>query len=188
MRIEIGTSDFETGAGYEPGLYVEPVEYYFNRLPNRVGCIKERAAISNYEGEIKVYYIPPEIITKCNLPNYLRGCNSINSPHPTAVRDLRAVNLSADLIAVQVVPVMRIKTLFQKHNVTEVNYLKVDTEGHDYVILNDLFDTMSLKPRLIKAEANSLTAKTDIQKLINRLESLNYSVVHHGDDILATLK
>lgn len=188
MRVEIGTSDFETSAGYEPGLYVEPVEYYFNRLPNRAGCIKERAAISNYEGEIKVYYIPSEIISNYNLPNYLRGCNSVNVPHPTAVRDLQAASLSLNLIAVQVVPVMRIKTLFQKHNVTEISYLKVDTEGHDYVILNDLFDTMSLKPLVIKTEANILTDKSNIQNLMNRLLTLNYNVIHQGDDIIATLK
>ena len=57
MIIEIGTSDFRTQAGKVDGIFIEPVKYYFDRLPE---CRKENIAISNYEGEIDIYYLTHE--------------------------------------------------------------------------------------------------------------------------------
>ena len=68
MIIEIGTSDFRTSAGIRDGLFIEPVKYYFDRLPR---CRKENVAISNQEGEIDVYYMTEEDIKENNLPYWI---------------------------------------------------------------------------------------------------------------------
>jgi hypothetical protein len=80
MTIEIGTSDFRTQAGLVEGIFIEPVKYYFDRLPV---CNKMNVAVSNTDGEINIYYIPAEVIEQHNLPKWLRGCNSVNEIHQT---------------------------------------------------------------------------------------------------------
>ena len=69
MIVEIGTSDFRTLAGEKDGLFIEPISEYFDRLPN---CKKENVAVSDYEGEIDIYYIPSHVIQRENLPNWLQ--------------------------------------------------------------------------------------------------------------------
>lgn len=184
MTIEIGTSDFRTQAGQVPGIFIEPVKYYFDRLPE---CTKENVAISNYTGMTAVIYLSEETIKHNNLPTWLRGCNSINEPHPTAVRILKEKGLSHYLFKRQMVEVARIKSIIDKHNVTEIDFLKIDTEGHDCVILNDYFDTVDIMPRKIQFEANELSDAQAVQEMTERLESLGYHCFKQKDDIIAVL-
>ena len=82
--IEIGTSDFETlieQDNNQKGISIEPIQYYLDKLPNNPNVIKSNHAISNIEGEIKIFWITPEDIKKYNLPWWVRGCNSVNEPH-----------------------------------------------------------------------------------------------------------
>ena len=61
--IEIGTSDFETEIQKKDtkiGLSIDAVKYYIDKLPNKNGCIKINNAISNFNGEITINYIPIE--------------------------------------------------------------------------------------------------------------------------------
>lgn len=167
MTVEIGTSDFRTLAGQVEGLFVEPVKEHFNRLPN---CLKENVAVSNYEGEIDLYYIPTELIKLNNLPNWVRGCNSVGKPHDTIVKngwDKHAVK--------ETVQVVRIKTLLDKHGITKIDFLKIDTEGHDTIILNDFLDTCDIIPNKIQFECNVLSEKKEVTKLIDRLKKIGYN-------------
>ena len=103
MIIEIGTSDFRTQAGKRDGLFIEPVKEHFDRLPI---CRKENVAISNKEGSIEIYFIPDRLIKQHNLPNWVRGCNSIGKIHPSIV-DYGW----HDLVNVELVKVVRIASL-----------------------------------------------------------------------------
>jgi hypothetical protein len=82
--IEVGTSDFDTlieNADDETlGISIDPVGPYLDLLPNPRNCIKLNAAISNFEGEISVYYVSPEKIKSLNLPEFVRGCSSEVDP------------------------------------------------------------------------------------------------------------
>lgn len=164
MIIEIGTSDFRTLAGQIEGLFIEPVKEHFDRLPD---CNKENIAISNYEGEIDIFYIPAEVIKQHNIPNWTRGCNSINEPHPS----LKQWN---HLITSHKVKVERIKTVLERHNIKSISLLKIDTEGHDCVILNDYLDTVETLPETIQFEANTLSVEKDVKAVVKRLESKGY--------------
>lgn len=167
MIVEIGTCDFETEAGRVDGLFIEPVKYYFDRLPP---CRKENVAVSNYTGEIDIYYVDPEEIPARNLDTWLRGCNSVGQPH------LQHASLPAEIVRKDTVPVVRIKSLLDKHQITEIDFLKVDTEGHDVVILNDFFDTCACYPREIMFENNGLVPRDDVNRLAVRLQILGYAV------------
>lgn len=177
--IEIGTSDFRTEAGKKHGLFVEPIKEYFDRLPK---CLKENVAVSNKEGELDIYYIPSERIKEIGLPDWLRGCNSINEPHKTVV-DMGFI----DLCQIDRVPVVRIKSLIDKHGITEIEHLKIDTEGHDCVILNDFLDTCDIRPNKIQFEANTLSNPIDIYKAAERLQGLGYKCQQVKFDMICEL-
>lgn len=166
MTVEIGTSDFRTHAGKVEGLFVEPVKEYFNRLPQ---CRKENVAVSNYEGEIDIYYIPSEKIRKIGLPDWIRGCNSVGQPHATLVKAGWDKYCTKDTVKV-----VRIKSLLDKHKITHIDILKIDTEGHDTIILNDYLDTVDFLPKQIQFEANVLSDEVEVQKCVKRLTDLGY--------------
>jgi len=179
MIVEIGTSDFRTQAGKEHGLFVEPVKEHFDRLPN---CLKENVAVSNYEGEIDIYYIPSKVINSENLPNWVRGCNSVNEPHPSLVE----LGYS-DYIKVDKVKVVRIKSLIDKHKIIFIDLLKIDTEGHDCIILNDFLDTVDIKPKVIQFESNVLSKQIDIINVVKRLEVYGYKCSQVKHDMICRL-
>src|SRR6185503_16476845 len=91
--VEIGTSDFYTlSEGANPDdriLAIEPIKYYLDRLPIGPNRDKANVAISNYDGEIEMYYVPDDVIQKHNLPRWLRGCNSVGKPHPATADVIR---------------------------------------------------------------------------------------------------
>ena len=79
--IEIGTSNFNTLIGIKNnkiGLSIKPIKYYLDQLPNKKGCKKIVAAISNVNGTVKVYYVSTKVWKKFGLRKWVRGCNTIN--------------------------------------------------------------------------------------------------------------
>lgn len=185
MIIEVGTCDFDTNAGLLDGIYIEPVKYYFDRLPD---CKKENVAISNFEGECKVFYLEEEDIIQINLsrketnkiPEWLKGCSSIIEPHPTL---LKYVDITQ--IRVGLAKVVKLKSIIEKYNITEIDYLKIDTEGHDCVILNNFLDECDILPHQIKFENNRLTNQEELNKIVKRLESLDYQIEFLVKDVVA---
>lgn len=181
MRVEIGTSDFRTSAGVEEGLYIEPSPYYFNRLPD---CNKLNIAISDYTGYEYVYYLTDEEISKYDLPNWIRGCNSIGEPHPTVQKVLEEKGIPLNVTRMSKIEVRRIKDVLREQNITQIDYLKIDTEGHDHIILKDFLDTCDIQPSVIQFEYNVLSNKEELDKLIEILEVMNYKVKKSKDDII----
>lgn len=179
MIVEIGTSDFRTLAGQREGLFIEPIKEYFDRLPN---CLKENVAVSDYEGDIDIYYIPSHVIESEGLPNWLRGCNSVNEPHKTIVE-----MGFTEYLVMQEVKVVRIKSLLEKHGIKQIDLLKIDTEGHDCVILNDFLDTCTIKPKKIQFEANILSDEKEVNKVTDRLTSLGYRCYQVKEDMICEL-
>jgi hypothetical protein len=177
MIVEIGTSDFRTQAGLVEGIFIEPVKYYFDRLPK---CNKLNIAISNYTGETEVYYIPLEVIQEQGLPNWLRGCNSINEPHKTVV----SMGLQK-YVKVDKVKVERIADVLK--GIKKIDVLKIDTEGHDTVILNDYLDTVDVMPKNIIFESNELSSKEDVMKVVDRLKVKGYDCQQVYYDMICTL-
>lgn len=187
MIVEIGTSDFRTKAGEVDGLFIEPVKPYFDRLPE---CRKENVAISNRSGTVNVFYVLPEDIEMLGLPYWARGCNSIGNPHPTMLKLLANMfgRNGKNYIKEEEVKVERIKTVLDRHNITKIHELKIDTEGHDTVIVNDYLDTVGFLPDRIIFEANDLSSKMELNKTINKLKRRGYRTANYKNDIVATLK
>ena len=184
--IEIGTSDFDTevekASETTVGLSIEPIGEHLSRLPNRQNCYKLNAAISNYNGYIDIYSITSENIEKYNIPFWIKGCNSVGQPHRTVQWYLGHHGLPLNLIEPQKVPVFTFNSIIDKYNITSCDYLKIDTEGHDCVIINNIIDSFEKKeltflPKKILFETNELTSNTDINNTINRLTTIGYKII-----------
>lgn len=185
MIVEIGTSDFRTMAGKEDGLFVEPIKYYYDRLPE---CRKENVAISDFEGLVKMFYVTDEEIQQFSLPSWVRGCSSLYEPHPSVMKLFTERKLDFLRIRHDEVPVTTIGALLAKHSISKVDVLKVDTEGHDCVIVNNLIDDTEVRPTVIQFEANSLTDHVVVNKLKARLESIGYRCKRIKFDMVCELR
>ena len=175
--IEIGTSDFETliqSTENQKGLSIDAVSLYLDRLPNNPSVTKLNYAISNYSGKIKVYYVHPKDIEENNLSWYLKGCNSIGEPHQVTVRELKENNLEHLLIEEEV-EVFTWKELVKRHNIKSVKTLKIDAEGHDTIIVDNIMEGgHNVYPETIIFEANELTSFEDRTNTIKKATKSGY--------------
>jgi len=172
--VDIGTSDFDTCVDFlKPGqraLLVEPLKYYLDRLPDGPGITKVNAALSSKKGRGKMYYVKEELIHQYGLPNWIRGCNSFNKEHPTVVKLFEELKLPLDLITCERVKVLTFWDLVQKFNIHRIEFVKIDTEGHDHIILKEILECMrgGLKISQIRVEYNPFFGNTGkLDKLIN---------------------
>lgn len=181
--VEIGTSDFDTLIQTCPdtavGLSVDPIQYYLDRLPVKPHVTKVNAAVSDSDGEVTCYYVPEEKIRIHNLPQWVRGCNSIGAPHPTVASVLAHAGLSADtMVESFTIPKLSMTSLIRQYNIKSIKYLKIDTEGHDCVILAGYIDAVLhgvIPPaQKILFESNILTPRATIDATISRLVALGY--------------
>ncbi len=76
--------------------------------------------------------------------------------------------------------------LIERYNVEGVELLKIDTEGHDCVIINNILNsTNQVLPKKIWFEANELTNPKFIEKTIRRLEVFGYNIIdNNGWDVI----
>lgn len=191
--VEIGTSDFDTliqsANDTSIGLSVDPLQIYLDRLPSKKNVTKVCAAITGslIGKSIDVFYVEPVDIIKNNFHDWIRGCNSIQSKHPTVSKYLQSLNLE-NLLQKKTVPMLTVKDLFEIYQVQSVDTLKIDTEGHDCNILSGLLTYCETKPLAlpdtIYFEANSLTPTSEIDATLQRLFEFNYSIVSRRDNIL----
>ena len=191
--IEIGTSDFDTEIQKKDnkvGISIEAVKYYLDKLPSKQDCIKLNMGISNFNGDITINYLSSDVIEQYNLPRWVRGCNSVNSYHPTVTKLLLSKGIQiSDIVTSYSVPCKTLLTVLQEHNVNGLYLLKIDTEGHDYIILEHFLknnEDNNLLPHKIIFESNVLTDDVDTDNIISISQDLGYDLITRGGD--TTLK
>lgn len=185
--IEIGTSNFDTliqNASDEIGISVEPVKYYIDNLQNKPNVKKYNLGISDTNTFMDVYYIPEEIIIINKLQNWFKGCNCINNYHPLHVKH----NLQKYVVK-EKVKVITCYELFYQNKVKKLKYLKIDTEGHDMIILDSLLSYLkylppSFYPDKILFETNENSEKSVVDNIIILYNDIGYIVEKRGYDTL----
>jgi hypothetical protein len=177
--VDIGTSDFDIGDGVirddKTYLLVEPVIFYLQNLPNNSNIFKANFAISDKEETINIFYIEEKNIQKYNLPYWVRGCNKINEKHPTVVNLLSQLNITEDIIICSLVKSITFLKLVEIYKITHINSLKIDTEGHDHIVLktvadcllNRLVDIEKIKLEYLPAFNNINEINKEAQKLLS---------------------
>lgn len=186
--IEIGTSNFDTliecANDNTKGISVDAVKYYIDCLPDKLNCRKLNIAISNVNSFLDVYYIPENKIIENNLPDWFKGCNCINNYHPLHIQH----NVK-HLCKIEKVKVITTYELFYRNKVRKVNFLKIDTEGHDVTILESLFFYIKFLPKIfypnkILFESNSHTDVNEVTKIIELYSSIGYKLKSRGYDTI----
>jgi FkbM family methyltransferase len=166
-------------------ILIEPVPYFFNKL---VSNYKERhinnyiillnIAISNKNDVIELY-VPSPSNNYENFPEWVIGLSSANKDH------IYNHNLRDLIIDKITVPCLTLNSLINIYNIKEIDYLIVDTEGHDYDILMDL-DLQKLKPRKITFE-NKHMENTHIRgkkyiELVEHLCKYGYKIIQETSE------
>lgn len=169
-NIEIGTSDFDTliGSAEGSGISVEPVPVYFDRLPEREGWQRVNKAIMDYNGVVMCYYVDPDKAK--GLPRWVRGCNSMNKPHPTILK------MHPEVVETEKVECITIKKFYRDYNIDQVGFMKIDTEGFDSRIVEDMLYWSLPMPEKLQFEWNSLSDDKKMFALCGRLKKIYKSV------------
>lgn len=214
--VEIGTCYFDTLIekcdDSSIGISIEPIEEYLNELPNKKNVVKLNYAVIapkdlTKEKNIDLYYIDRETAKNNNLGSWILGCNSIGKPHDfhtnyfprpdiwhnfSEEQKLRAttVNLSEmGLVKNKKVPCITFTELAEKFEIESIDYLKIDVEGYDYILVDsilDYYEKNKIKsPKTIKFETNSHTNKEELNLVVEKLISFGYSVKTVGEDTIA---
>jgi FkbM family methyltransferase len=194
--INIGAMDgvmFDDLSGYVSmynmkGLYVEPIPYLYEKLKTNLskeGNLFENSAISNYDGTIKMMTINRNAIDNSMVHPCFYGMSSIYPPRNglASEGDRQTVQSYGELIDVNCIT---FNTLVKKHNITNIDVISIDAEGHDYEIFKQI-DLSIFRPKLIRCEWCNLS--DDEQKsLITKLENANYIYEIIGQNIDASPK
>jgi hypothetical protein len=191
--IEIGTSNFDTliqiATDTATGLSIEPIKHYLDCLPNKPGVKKLNIAVSrdNTDGFLDIYYVPEDVIIAKRLPTWLKGCNSIGEYH-LQHKKLNVV----DLVVKQSVLMVPIADIFIEHDVTELYYLKIDTEGSDADIMLHLYDYLVTQsttkyPKRILFESNELSDPNKVELVKIKFVELGYKVSDTGTNLNTVL-
>ena len=137
--IEIGTCDYHTllqrWGDTKKGISVEPIKIYLDLLPNKPNVIKVNAAISSEDDEIDLFYITPENQIKHNK-KWTRGWGSVGRPHKGYNNPQKL--LDSGILTKSKIKTLTFKTLCETHRVQSVDWVKIDAEGHDCIIVNSI--------------------------------------------------
>lgn len=191
--IEIGSCDFETNidlirSGNWKGIMCEPapkyrknLEYLTKDTKYRENLHIEPIAITDYDGEIKFGVAKDTSTGNRNIGTWRRGISSILADNHKGERLFDLKNNDQFLEEVINVPCLTLDSLIKKYDLDHINYLKIDTEGHEINILESY--SWSIKPDLIKIEH----AHIDDIYAKSLLEAHGYLVYTETSDIYAII-
>jgi hypothetical protein len=192
--VEVGTSGYDTliqlADNSLVGLSIEPLKDVQDTLPNWANVIKVNCAISNAPSWKDIYFIPKVTFEAAMItmaeddPNKaLYGLSMIgqfNNYYNHALRAAPTFNILEILAMTQrkLVPLRPAGQLLAEHGVESITFLKVDTEGFDNLIVNNVLDFFEFHklhlPAVIQFE--NIFAPIEALKLSHRLGQLGYHV------------
>ena len=174
-------------------LLVEPVNEYFDRLRENYadlpGAVFENVAVAAYDGECTFFRIgvdPKEY----GQPDWLTQCGSTRPDRMEELWDNCASEGDPEIKSfwhehsiAETVPCLRFETLLERHGITHVDFLQIDTEGSDYDILRTI-DFTRVRPDYINYEHELLGG--DQPACREMLEEAGYTLQDWGEtDTLA---
>ncbi len=168
------------------GLVIEPIPSAFEVLcqtyKGRDNIKPLNIAIDPDSPSIKLHYIPPNN----DLPDWVRGLSSAyldrnNLSGSGLTPALR--NQIRSSIKTHTAPATTLTALVKAHQLHTLDWLQIDTEGHDWKVLKSL-DLNLCKPRYIHIEYYNLPIPEKVQ-LISYLFVKKYKIIRDHKDILA---
>jgi len=178
--IEIGTSDFATLINKYPndiGLSVEPIKSLLDNLPDKKNNTKVNYAISDKTGTAEFYKLKDEFLEDKEHRQYERGMSSLVGASNEEKRITKSVRF--ERFEKINVPTKSLEDFFKEYDVESVEYLKLDTEGFDINIMNQLYRT-NIRPKWIKFESCH-SSEEEIKNILDCFSS--YDVRRTKNDI-----
>lgn len=186
--VEIGTCDYhtllESCSETDIGLSVEPIKVYLDRLPNKPNVTKANLAVSSEDKIVDLYWVEPHNQEKHNL-NFTKGWGTIITPHHWHSES--KMMLETGMLSKHQIEAVTWSTLVKRYNIESVKYVKIDTEGHDCIIVNCILDYTEISyPEKICFETSHCDAN-EVEKTSKRLLSLGYKLIETGEDYVFIL-
>lgn len=166
------------------GTFVEPVPYLFEKLKESYGASERfsfvNAAVSRKTSEEKFYFVSPAARRDLpELPAWVEQLGSFDRGHMAGLLNGR---LDAYITEITV-PTITLDELFSRTAQKRVDLLLIDTEGHDWEILQQL-DLKKWKPDVIVFEHCAISEE-DRQAALRFLAPF-YRVLNIGKDYFCT--
>ena len=169
---------------------IEPVPHLFENLVNNyrikasnvnneTNVICLNIAVSTKDGDID-FFIPSLRNDFTKFPYWADQISSINESHLTT--HYFAEKLLVDKLNV---PCKRLNTIINEYNITSIDFLFIDTEGHDYDILMD-FDMSVVKPNHILFENRHMDGFNSKNQKYNYLlryfQNIGYKIINENEN------
>lgn len=141
------------------GTFVEPVPYLFEKLrknyADRANCNFVNVAVSTTNGGLKFYYVSPQ--ARIEHPEFRTWVEQLGSFDKSIILNCLEGRLEPYIVETEV-ETITLSELFNRANLTTVDVLLIDTEGHDWKILQQL-DLQQHRPGVILFENCFLSAE-----------------------------
>lgn len=184
--LEIGSCDFDNldcllDEGWV-GYFVEPIPAYYESLRGKIDRPGRKftvfnCAISNKDGILDMTYIDPSTASE----EWVRGISHAKTNSSRLIPRNKELGYNIGKSVDISVPCFTLDTFLKENNITELDMLRVDTEGHELEIL--LNYSWTIKPKSIKIEHKFV----DINILKGILTMQGYDIVTIGDDMYCRL-
>jgi FkbM family methyltransferase len=177
-------------------IFVEPVKEHFEKLEkyhNKIfgdnNFVHLNVACSDKSGKIDLYVPDIEFFSQEIEPLYIeRGwvqwLDQLSSVHENHVKDH---NIPYNIpIKKESYDALTIMDIVKTYEITELDLLFIDTEGHDYEILSAL-DLNVIKPKKIifehkHMEGTNLPIGEKYDKLIEKFISFGYKIINKNSE------
>ena len=165
-------------------ILVEPVPYLFRQLKNNYNerfvnnenIFFINKAVSNFIGEIEMT-IPSEENDFSELPFWASQIASVNPDHAIG-------HISSLLVEKINVETTTLNEIVKEYNITQIDLLHTDTEGHDYTILMNY--NFEIKPKKIMFEHKHMDGLFKVgmkyYELSVKLLSLGYTKIEQNSE------
>jgi len=179
--VEIGTCDYHTllegCSSDEIGLSIEPIKIYLDNLPNKPNVTKVNVAISSEDKIVDLFWVEPHNQEKYNI-GFTKGWGTIISPHRG--HNEAQMMLETGMLSKHQIESITWSTLVKRYDIESVKLVKIDTEGHDCVVINSILDS-NIHPQKIEFETTHCSTEELLQIAV-RLESMGYTLITEGED------
>ena len=172
--VEIGSCDFDTlndqlaTKGWS-GVVVEPIKKYLDNLTKRPNVTYINCAVDIKRGQRSMDVFKDEYVNK---DKDFAGMTSFSE---------RTLPLNVNKVVKQMIPTITYNDVLSMSKVPCIDYLKIDTEGNDLVILKTIDFNTPQRPRFIKTE-HKYCDSIEMREL---LESNGYLVYSESSDMYA---
>ena len=152
------------------GICIEPSPREFNMLCECRKSINLNLCVSDYDGESEFTYIE-------GYSNMLSGLTEYyNESHKNRIK--REVEYHGGKVNKIKIPVMKLQNILDNHNISEIDYCSIDTEGSEFNIIKSI-DFTKTKIKVFSIENNY--GSTDIQDYLSENGYVLYTKLQWDD-------